>query len=147
MSAKLKSDAAAAEYLTRVMTEQGFTPARVYNAFFVEYTKTYADAQGRVARAVVQFERPTESAISSGLRLSGFTALVQAFISAEPEAVLERAPPVMQDDFLALLAAFQERTMEQNTVAVEPCTSCGTLVAEYFVVKGETLCRACKEKG
>lgn len=137
-----------AEYLTRVMLQRGFEPSRVYNAHFIEYSKTYADQHGRVARAVVQFERPSTNGIGVGageVRLSGFTVLVQAHVDASVEAVVERAPPVMQDDLLACVDAFAGGAQVGTQVAVERCVGCRMPVSEFFVLQGRVLCRACKE--
>ena len=128
------------------MSQQGFEPSRVYNAFFIEYSKTYADAQGRVARAVVQFERPNTSTNAGEARLSGFTVLVQAHVEASVEAVVERAPQVMQGDLLAMVETFKSGAPPRSSVALERCSSCRAPISEYFVVQGHVFCRSCKEE-
>lgn len=132
-----------AELITRTMAQQGFAPSNVYSAHYIEFVKTYADADGRVARAVVQFERPN-GIIGTGVRLCGFNVLVQAHVEATVEAVEERAPPVMRDDLFAIVNAFDSGP-PAPTIAFERCGRCRMPVAEFFVVAGSVLCRACKE--
>lgn len=130
-----------AEYLVRVMHTYGFQPSRTMNAYYVEFTKDYADELGRRARAIVQFEKPT---LAHGMPvLSGFQAVVQAAIAPTVAAVEERAPPVMQSDLVKVARVF-EGGLEAASVVVRRCEGCGTPVNEFFVVKGRVLCRACK---
>lgn len=131
------------DQLVRTMVQQGFRPSEVYSAHYIEFVKTYADAEGRVARAVVQFERPN-GIIGTGVRLSGFNVVVQAHVDATVEAVEERAPPVMQEDLFAIVNAFDSGPAPPS-IAFERCGRCRVPVAEFFVVSGSVLCRACKE--
>lgn len=129
------------EYITRVMAQKGFAPLNVYSASHLEFAKSYADPLGRIARAVVQFERP--GVLGGDVRLSGFNVLVQAHVTASVEAVAERAPPVMQDDLVDIVRAFEEER-RPPVVAFERCSSCQEAVAEFFVVEGAVLCRDCR---
>lgn len=138
------------EKMTRVMAACGFMPSNM-QSHYLEYVKRYADPLGRIAQAVVQFERPS-SLLGDGARLSGFAVTVQAQIDASLEAVEERAPPVMQEDLLAVVRAFMEDSGEfdaarglgrNRTIAGERCSVCAQLVTEYFVVAGATHCRTC----
>ena len=131
-----------AEYITRVMAQKGFVPLMVYNANFIEFEKRYADAQGRLARAVVQFERPG-AGLSHEARLAGFSVLVQAQIQALSDAVEERAPVVMRDDLLDIVRAF-EVEQPPAVMACERCAICAAAVAEFFIIDGRVVCRECR---
>lgn len=135
-----------AEYITRVMAGRGFIPTNAYSATYIEFAKTYADAQGRIARAVVQFERPGANPFGEA-RLSGFNVVVQAHIEASIDAVEERSPPVMREDLVDIVQAFEQDRPPPAAVALEQCSGCPARVSEFFVVKGRVLCRECKGAG
>lgn len=130
------------ETLIRVMTSQGFAPTNTH-AHFIEFTKTYADAEGRLARAIAQFDRP--DSLLGGVRLVGFNVLVQAHVAATIDAVEERAPAVMQPDLVALVNAFDTDAPAPPAVVFERCVECRAPTTEFFVVRGRVLCRGCKE--
>lgn len=130
-----------AEYMIRVLRTYGFVPSRTINAYYVEFTKDYADEQGRRARAIIQFEKP--GLVHGTPVLSGFQAVVQAAIAPTVAAVEERAPPVMQAD-LANVARIFEGGIAAASVVVRRCESCEMPVNEFFVVGGRVLCRECK---
>lgn len=131
-----------AAYLVRLLADQGFRPSERSSTFSVDFVKDYADDQGRVARASVQFERPTVA--SQELRLAGFSVLVQASIAPTIEAIEERAPPIMRGDLAAIATTFAGG-LQAGAVDVRRCTACAAPVNEFFVLDGLVVCRECKK--
>ena len=129
-----------AEYLTRSLLSKGFEPSK-HHSFYIEFTKTYADEQGRVAHAVVQFDRPTPS--SPDLKLAGFVVSVQAHVHPSLEAVEERAPEVVKSDLTEIVQVFSSGA-RRRAVALEQCETCRSLVSEYFRVDDAVVCRPCR---
>lgn len=142
-----------AETIAREMATRGFEPTSNYTAGYVEYGKTYADSQGRIARAVVQFTRPSTAGsvraaadvVSSEPVLAGFNVLVQAHVDPTSEAVLERAPAVVQADLLGVVAAFEPGHRPAQSLFAR-CGTCATPVSEYFVEAAQVRCRSCAKR-
>lgn len=134
-----------ADHIVRIMRERGFAPSARQNVHYIEFTKQYFDREtGRHARAIVQFDRPGPA--GGELRLSGFDVLVQAHVAATVDAVEERAPPVMREDLMSVVAAFDPSAdPPPPTVVTETCIACRRSISEFFVVRGDVLCRTCKE--
>ena len=128
-----------AEHIVAALRAQGFTPSTASSPHYVEFHKDYADDYGRRARAIAQFERT-----AGGVRLSGFSAIVQAAIEPTLEAVETRAPPVMQSDLAQLLETF-ESGIVPTSIVVKVCSRCSASVNEYFVEDDLVVCRGCKE--
>jgi hypothetical protein len=90
----------------------------------------------------VQFDKPTPSRPQA--RLSGFGLVVQAHAGPTREEVEAKSPPVMREDLLAVVEAF-EHGVSAGAVMLRRCTQCDEPVAEFYVVRGDTYCAACKE--
>jgi len=129
------------DYLLRILASRGFMPRRDSSSF-IEFAKSYADEQGRLAQAIVQFDKPTPT--EPELRLSGFVAIVQAQIGASAEDVAAKSPPVMSEDLFNLVHVFQSGA-RPRAVVLEQCAVCKNDVSEYFVRDGAVTCRTCKE--
>jgi hypothetical protein len=121
------------------MERYGFAPTR-NDPFFVEFMKRYADDSGRLAQALVHFDRAQKDMPP---RLARFHAIVQAAIDPEEDAIRERAPVVMQEDLLALARVLRADVLP-DAVVLRHCTICRRSVSEFFVVEGRLVCRTCR---
>lgn len=127
--------------IVREMSELGFEPTAGVSAFTIQFAKVYADHEGKVIRACVQFDKPVMG--QPNIMLGSFVISTQEVVMPEASA-LDNVPEIARSDLSAILGNFGESTqLPPRSAALRDCIHCGERVGEYYVVNEDAVCFGC----
>lgn len=110
----------------------GFRPSKLGDACTVEYSKDYAQPDGRLARLTAVFSKAGFMQAMDQAQLIKFVVTVQGTIDPVPEEVEAKAPPVLVPDMLAALQTLEGVTIPDAELSAH-CDHCGQRLTEWTV--------------
>ena len=128
------------QQIAQTMSTMGFRPDWRGDPGVVEYTKEYAEPDGRLGRLTVVFSKQGVSQVMDSAKLMQFIVTVQGRVDPVIDSIKDHAPRVMQGDMLEALGAL-EGVREEIDPVNATCDTCGVLLEEWTVDnEGKIIC-------
>jgi hypothetical protein len=129
-------------YVVRRMAEVGFEPRPGF-AGHIEFSKEYADADGRRAKVYVFFDKPIMG--METLSLSNIVVSVQKNIEPTHEVIEREAPSIAKDDLFHVAEVFGDMVgyVPEQAAVTRECIKCHEHKSEFYMVSGDAVCYDC----
>ena len=136
------TDETAAQRFIRELTSIGFEPNPGRSAEYIEFSKTYCEADGGYVRVFLHFDKPIMG--MPGFRLADVTVTTQRAIPPDLNELAHFVPDVARDEVLGVVQALSTEIPVQ-AVVTRACLQCKKESAEFYVVNGDAICYSCVE--